>query len=148
MLWPAVEKALAKAVQGLIKMRVREGRSLAKDTNKNLLKMKMHIRNILLRAKAILKENKKNLSVDEFLAFQKGSDINEESARLMHYIEEFQRLLKEGGSVGKKLDFIAQEMQRETNTIGSKVQDKMISGAVISLKSNIEKLREQAQNVE
>ncbi len=57
-------------------------------------------------------------------------------------------LLSIKASVGKKVDFIAQEMQRETNTIGSKLQDNVVSSAVISLKSKIEKIREQAQNIE
>ena len=85
---------------------------------------------------------------EEFLSFQKGNDIHEEIARLSHYIEEFKLHLKEETGVGKKLDFVAQEMQRETNTIGSKVQDKEVSNSVIALKSKIEKLREQSQNIE
>jgi uncharacterized protein (TIGR00255 family) len=82
------------------------------------------------------------------VSFEKGSDINEELARLGHFIDELKLLLRKNGSVGKDIDFIAQEMQRETNTIGSKVQEKEVSKAVITLKSNIEKIREQAQNIE
>ena len=100
------------------------------------------------RTKQIISAQKKVLSPDEFLSFQKGSDINEEVIRLEHYMTEFQNLLKSQIAVGKRLDFIAQEMQREANTIGSKLQDKIITNAVISVKSKIEKLREQAQNVE
>jgi len=96
----------------------------------------------------LLKDNKKKMNNEEYLTYQKGSDISEELTRLTHYIEEFKHLLKSTVSVGKKLDFVAQEMQRETNTIGSKLQDKVVSNAVITLKSKIEKIREQAQNIE
>ena len=71
-------------------------------------------------------------------------DISEELARLAHYIDEAKVLLRQSEGAGKKMDFIAQEMQRETNTIGSKVQDKEVAGAVIALKSKVEKIREQA----
>ena len=94
------------------------------------------------------KDKKKRLSSDEFTSFQKSTDIDEELTRLKHYIEECQTLLKTGGIVGKKLDFIAQEMHRETNTIGSKLQERIVSNAVISIKGKVEKLREQAQNIE
>ena len=111
-------------------------------------KMATHLRTIQTRSKAILKDKKKKLTVEEFSSLQKSSDINEEISRLKHYIDEVKILLKATSPVGKKLDFIAQEMQRETNTIGSKVQDNVVSNAVISLKSKIEKIREQAQNIE
>lgn len=91
---------------------------------------------------------KKLLTTEEFASFQKGNDINEEISRLQHYIDEIKILLRSPVAGGKKLDFIAQEMQRETNTIGSKVQDKTVTNAVIVLKSKIEKIREQAQNIE
>ena len=80
--------------------------------------------------------------------YQKSIDVNEEISRFQHYIEEMTALLKVSVPVGKKMDFIAQEMQREANTLGSKLQDEMVSNAVIALKSKIEKIREQANNVE
>jgi uncharacterized protein (TIGR00255 family) len=147
-IWPAMEKALQRSVNSLDAMRKREGRALARDLNSVLRRMSKHIKNIELRAKNILKEKKKVLSLEEFSSFQKGVDINEELARLAHYIEEFKMLINATTDVGKKMDFIGQEMQRETNTIGSKVQDKIVSNCVISIKSKIEKLREQAQNIE
>ena len=88
------------------------------------------------------------MTTEEIEAFQKSIDINEELSRLTHHVKEFSLLLKTNTAVGKKLDFIAQEMQRETNTIGAKAPDKLISSLVVALKSNIEKLREQAQNIE
>ncbi len=147
-LWPIVKKALDVALKSLMAMRVREGKALAKDMNDVLKRMVLQIKKIDTRTKTILKEKKKSLPEDEFLSIQKGNDIAEELTRLTHYISEFKMHLQTNGGVGKKLDFVAQEMQRETNTIGSKVQDREVSNAVIALKSEIEKLREQAQNVE
>lgn len=146
--WNNLEKCLTKALEGLNKMRESEGKSLAVDVKKNLDEMLLQIKKIQTRGKIIHSEKKKSLTVDEFTSFQKSADINEETSRLAHYIDETKILLKSQTSVGKRMDFIAQEMQRETNTIGSKVQDKIISNAVIQLKSRVEKIREQAQNIE
>ena len=145
---PALEKSLKKAISGLINMRRSEGRSLAVDIMDKIKRMSLQTKNIQKKAKTILQEKKKKLSEEEFRSVQRSSDVNEEITRLLHYIEEITPLLKCNISVGKKIDFIAQEMQRETNTIGSKLQDKVVSNAVIALKSKIEKIREQAQNIE
>lgn len=147
-IWPTVKKSLAMALKSLVDMRIREGKALAKEMNDVLRRMLLQIKKIDGRLKVILREKKKTLSEDEFLSIQKGNDVREEITRLTHYIGEFKMHVQSKGGVGKKLDFVAQEMQRETNTIGSKVQDRDVSNAVIALKSKIEKLREQAQNVE
>lgn len=146
--WPALEKGLQRAFQGLEQMRQREGRSLAVDIGGRLKEMIRQMKKIKMRSKGVLQAKRKELTVEEFGTFQKGSDVNEEMSRLEHYIQEARALLKSGTSAGKKIDFIAQEMQRETNTIGSKFQDKIVVGAVVTLKSKIEKIREQAQNIE
>ena len=129
-------------------MRRSEGRSLAADVANQLKRMTLQTKKIQKKAKFILNEKKKKLTNEEFRSLQRSSDVNEEVTRLLHYIDEIKPLLKGKISVGKKIDFIAQEMQRETNTIGSKLQDKVVSNAVIALKSKIEKIREQAQNIE
>ena len=147
-LWPVIEKSVVRSLRELDTMRQREGRSLCADIADKLKRMTAEIKNIQARALAILKEKKGKLTNEEFSSVQKSNDVNEEISRLIHYIEEFRLLLKTTLSVGKKLDFIAQEMQRETNTIGSKLQDKIVSNAVIALKSKIEKIREQVQNIE
>ncbi len=147
-IWPSVGKALDVALKGLMTMRVREGKTLLADMSSILKLMLLRIKKIDARSKAILREAKKTATKEEFLSIQKGNDISEELTRLTHYIEEFKLHMQESGGVGKKLDFVAQEMQRETNTIGSKIQDREVSNAVIALKSKIEKLREQAQNIE
>ena len=129
-------------------MRQREGKSLAADMGDKLKKMSARLKAIEKRAAQILKEKQKVLKPEEFSSFQKSIDVNEEIARFTHYIQEMTELFKASIPVGKKMDFIAQEMQREANTLGSKLQDQMVSNAVIALKSKIEKIREQANNVE
>ncbi len=147
-IWVHVEKSLAVALKGLLGMRIREGRSLAAEISSLLSAMLTLNKTIQQRSKAILKSKKTELTPEEFSSFQKGVDVNEEIARLNHYLLEFKKLLKADNAVGKKLDFIAQEMQRETNTMGSKLQDNLVSNSVIALKSKIEKIRELSQNVE
>ena len=148
MLWPSLEKSLRRALKSLMVMKTREGRSLFSDLKDKLNRMSLQISKIQARQKALLSEKKQAMTNEEYLVYQKSSDIHEELTRLIHYIDEIKALLKASVAVGKRMDFIAQEMQRETNTIGSKLQDKVVSNGVISLKSKIEKIREQAQNIE
>ena len=89
----------------------------------------------------------RNIAVEVALFAQK-SDINEEIKRLSSHITEFTATLKQNNEVGKKLDFVTQEMLREINTIGSKSGNTTITYAVISLKSELEKIKEQVQNIE
>ncbi len=147
-LWPQLVKALERALSSAVVMRKKEGRFLAADINSQLTRMNIRLRHIKARAKHLLKDKKTKTTNDEFLSYQKSNDINEELSRLSHHIDEVKALLKTSDGAGKKLDFIAQEMQRETNTVGSKVQDKEISAAVIAMKSKVEKIREQANNIE
>jgi uncharacterized protein (TIGR00255 family) len=147
-IWPALEKSLTKALRALEQMRKREGRSLKRDVREKLLNMNRQIRTISARSKTITREMRKQLPAEEFQSYRRSSDINEELSRLRHYVAEMKLLLNKNASVGKRIDFIAQEMQRETNTVGSKLQDGAVSNAVINLKSKIEKIREQAQNIE
>lgn len=147
-LWPVLEKSLQKAVAGVVIMRTREGKALSVDINGQLKRMLLQISLIKSRTSALLKGSKSKMTSDEFSSYQKSNDIHEEIARLAHYIDEAKMLLRQVEGSGKKLDFIAQEMQRETNTIGSKVQDKVVAAAVIAIKSKVEKIREQSNNVE
>jgi len=147
-LWPFIEKSINEALKSLLLMRQREGRSLVKDIGGQLRRMSAQIKTIQASVKSIARAKKKILTEEEFLNYQKSNDVNEEISRLSHHIAEASLLLKSDVAVGKKLDFIAQEMQRETNTIGSKVQDKTVSNAVIAIKTTIEKIREQSQNIE
>lgn len=86
--------------------------------------------------------------ITETAIFADHVAVNEETVRLRSHISHFTELIEQGGVIGKKLDFIVQEMNRETNTIGSKCQDIDISKIVVDMKSEIEKIREQIQNIE
>jgi len=147
-IWLVMKKALQRSVNSLDAMRKREGQALARDINGVLKRMLLQVKKIQARTKTVLSEKKKTMAMEEFSSYQKSVDINEEIARLSHYIAEFRALVRDEASVGKKMDFVGQEMQRETNTIGAKMQDRIVSNCVISIKSKIEKLREQAQNIE
>jgi len=98
--------------------------------------------------KAVQKRLRHLASDEEQSSFLKESDITEELERLDFHISSFKNKITQSGSIGKELDFISQEMQREANTMGAKACDKMISGKVVQMKSQIEKVREQLQNVE
>jgi len=84
----------------------------------------------------------------EVVLFAERSSITEELVRLRSHLEELANMLKSSDSVGRKIDFLIQEMNREINTIGSKAADLTISPLVIEAKSELEKMREQVQNVE
>ncbi|MEA3471704.1 MAG: DUF1732 domain-containing protein, partial [Thermodesulfobacteriota bacterium] len=84
----------------------------------------------------------------EIAILAEKSDINEETVRLASHIVQFREMIKEGGAIGRKLDFLLQEMHREINTIGSKSGDLEISHNVIEIKTELAKLREQVQNIE
>jgi uncharacterized protein (TIGR00255 family) len=87
-------------------------------------------------------------SDEERVSFMKNTDVTEEIERLSFHLKSFSGKLDKSGSVGKELDFIAQEMQREANTLAAKTSDVVISGRIIQVKTQIEQLREQVQNVE
>jgi uncharacterized protein (TIGR00255 family) len=147
-LWPHIERGIKISLKSVVQMRKGEGRSLSADIREHLKRMQLQITDIKKQSRNILSLKRKQMSEEEFSAFQKSEDIGEELSRLTHYMDEMRKLLLSDVSVGKKIDFVAQEMQRETNTIGSKLQDKIVANAVISIKSRIEKIREQAQNIE
>jgi len=164
--WPVLEKALTQALDALTKMREREGSHLAKDlagrvgtmrkaaarVAKQAPKVQQRFREQLLqRIRAAGLENippDDERVLKEVVFFADRSDIAEELARLQSHFAQFDDCLKSTEPVGRKLDFLAQEMNREINTIGSKANDALISGDVVLLKTELERFREQAQNVE
>jgi uncharacterized protein (TIGR00255 family) len=96
-----------------------------------------------------IKNRLKKIQIQEERAsFLKSADIAEEMDRLNFHIKNFQDKIAKGGAVGKELDFITQEMQREANTLAAKAFDLIISGRAVQMKSQIEKIREQVQNIE
>ncbi len=158
-------KAVELALQNLNRSKLFEGRSLERDLKRRILEIKKSLKVIEKRIPLGAKEYRKSLAgrmkdylkekeLDherltlEVAMFVKSSDISEEVTRLKSHIEAMLNALKENGETGRKIDFIAQEMIREVNTIGSKSSDVAITNSVIELKSSIEKIREQAQNAE
>ncbi len=164
--WPYVRKALEKALNKLIAYRRSEGIRLAGDFNGRLREIKKKLREIsgygkqsvagyrkkLVRSIRDIAENvelDKNRLETEVALFSRNCDIAEEITRLEGHLAAYRDAMnKVKTDVGKKLDFIAQEMQREANTIGAKSSDFRISKAVIEVKSEIEKMREQIKNIE
>lgn len=161
----AAEAALADAIAALDKMRVTEGENLAKDMLAKLDEMQVVVDRVAELAPDTLKQHAdkvrervaeylKDVSIDEgkFLnemAFYADKvAVDEELTRLNSHIPHFRAILTKGGAVGKQLDFVVQEMNRESNTIGSKCNDIRVAECVVSLKCTIEKLREQIQNLE
>ena len=161
----AVTSALGDAIAALDKKRVTEGENLAKDMLAKLDEMQAVVDRVAEFAPDTLKQHAvkvrervaeylKDVSIDEgkFLnemAFYADKvAIDEELTRLNSHIPHFRAILTNGGAVGKQLDFVVQEMNRESNTIGSKCNDIRVAECVVSLKCTIEKLREQIQNLE
>ena len=164
-LWSGLEKALKAAFEQFVDSRILEGENLKKDLCDKLDNMLSYVDYIEERSPQImqayrikLEEKIKELLGDtdiddsriaqEVTIFADKICVDEETVRLRSHIVSASDALKEGGSVGRKLDFIAQEMNREANTILSKSNDLKISDIGISLKTDIEKVREQIQNIE
>ncbi len=165
-LWPDINKALNKALIQLMEYRSKEGVRLAKDFNKRLITIKKNLVTVKKAEKQCVSEYRKKLTASiremaikpdidkgkletEVALFARNCDIAEEVTRLESNITAYKDTMKNKETyAGKKLDFIAQEMQREVNTIGAKSSDHRISKAVIEMKSEIEKIREQIKNIE
>ena len=164
-LWPDLQKILAKALGELKKMRAAEGRNLKQDMKKRCqiaLKLIAQIEkespeNIIAYKKRLEKRIKdlgEGLAVDqsrlaeEVTVYADRSDVTEECIRLKSHIDLFSKALSDNNEAGKRMNFILQEMGRESNTIGSKSVSARTSAYAITLKEEIEKLREQVQNIE
>jgi len=148
-IWPQLRGVLEAALNQLVRARQKEGAALSLHLKREALGMKGVLGLLEARFKIAIKKKSASIkTVEERSAFLKTADITEEIERLKFHVKNFISRLSKGGPAGKELDFIAQEMQRETNTAGAKSCDSLISRRVIQLKSRIEKIREQAQNVE
>lgn len=164
--WPAVKKALAKALDGLVDMRQREGRNLARDLKGRIKTIQGAVKKIGKLAPTVPKRYREQLRsrlanagleeldldderlLKELIIFSDRSDISEELTRLQSHFDQFAETIASGEPIGRKVDFLCQEMNREINTIGSKAQDAGISREVVTAKTELEKFREQVQNVE
>lgn len=164
-LWQLLEKAVRGACAQFVETRTKEGEALKKDLLEKLDGMLVNVDYIAERSPQIIGEYRQKLEekVKELLAdahieesrlatevtiFADKICVDEEIVRLRSHVEHMKETLKEGGAVGRKLDFIAQEMNREANTILSKANDLEVSNHAIDLKTEIEKVREQIQNIE
>jgi uncharacterized protein (TIGR00255 family) len=163
--WPAIDRALRGALSDLIKMREREGKHLAKDLIHRLKAIRRKLKEIhafhpdvVERYRAVLLDRiqKAGLPIasdDERLLkeisfFADRADVSEELTRLESHLAQFAHHLRSKEPVGRTLEFITQEMFRELNTLGAKANDAAISQRVIACKAELEKIREQAQNLE
>ena len=146
--WPQLRTLVTKAVSDLIVMRQKEGQAIVKFLQERNEQLASDIAMVKDRFVKVVKQKAARFPTDaERTAFLKESDINEEIERLEYHIHNFKSKLSGSGPVGKELDFISQEMQREANTMGAKSCDALISGRVVQVKSIIEKTREQLQNI-
>lgn len=165
--WPLVKQALTDALNGLAKMREDEGQAMGADLVENCRAISVQLTAIEQRAPHVVDGYRKRLTerlnqmlaeydvniaasdiVREVGVFADRADISEELVRLRSHLEQFDTIMKSGESAGRKLEFLTQEMFRETNTIGSKANDAEIARHVIEIKAAIERMREMIQNVE
>lgn len=165
--WPRIEPVLSEALSRLTQMRVDEGRSMAADLAANSRAIAAELAHVESRAPLVVEAYRSRLTdrlnklladvgvrleqadvVREVGVFAERSDISEEIVRLRSHLEQFDAVMAAEESQGRKLEFLTQEMFRETNTIGSKANDAEIARHVIEIKSAIERMREMIQNVE
>ena len=165
--WPIIEKALQQALDHLNNMRRDEGAAMAQELLSHRDTIGRHLEAIRKlipqvvtafrdrlheRVKALLSELDvkidRNDLIREVAIFAERSDVAEEVMRLATHLDHFQEIMKDADSPGRKLEFLTQEMSRETNTIGSKASDVEISKQVVEIKGTLEKVRELIQNVE
>lgn len=164
-IWGQLEEAIRKAAENFLEARTQEGEHLKEDISKKLDEMLMLVDKVETRSPGIVEEYRKRLTdkVSELLGDTKIEEsvlateliiyadkicVDEETVRLKSHIKNMKATLELDESVGRKLDFIAQEMNREANTILSKASDLEVSNYAIDLKTGIEKIREQIQNIE
>lgn len=163
--WDILKKAIDRALESLVSMRIAEGTKLYNDILDRAKYIKEMVciveersPNVVIEYKERLderiKEICKDVSIDEsriateVAFFADKSNITEEIVRLYSHIDQLSTILQEKDPIGRKLDFLIQEMNREINTIGSKANDLKITKIVVDIKSEIEKIREQIQNIE
>ena len=163
--WPALRKALKAALDQFVKMRKQEGETLASDLRKRTLAIQKNVKTIGVLAPKVMEhhrgtlleraakagleiENSDERLLKEIVFFADRSDITEELTRLRSHLDQFFTQLGKDEPVGRTLDFLLQEMFRETNTIGNKANFLAISQIVVGMKTELEKLREQVQNIE
>jgi uncharacterized protein (TIGR00255 family) len=164
-MWPELKDVIDNAIASLDAMRINEGKALEKDFIERLKRIGGYIEEIKNRAKEIVDIYRDKLIqrihkliqdvainedrlMQEVAFMAERSDITEELIRIESHIEQFRDYMNQDAVVGRRLDFLLQEINREVNTIGSKAADSWISQLAVEIKAELEKLREQIQNVE
>ncbi len=164
-IWMAVEQVAGKALQQFVSMREKEGERLREDvlSRRDFLltavatveeRSPQTVREHMEKVETRMRELLGTATVDEqrllteAAIFADKIATAEETVRLRSHLEQLEQLLNSSESVGRKLDFLVQEINRETNTIGSKAQDLQLAQVVVNMKAEIEKIREQIQNIE
>jgi uncharacterized protein (TIGR00255 family) len=164
-IWPDLKNVIDKALLSLDTMRINEGKALEKDFLERLDRIGAYIDEIRNRAKVTVETYRDKLRqrihqlieaseinedrlMQEVAFMAERSDVTEELIRVESHLEQFRNYMNQDDVIGRRLDFILQELNREVNTIGSKAADSFISHRVVEIKAELEKLREQIQNVE
>jgi len=165
--WPIVDRTLQEAMESLAQMRAREGGAMGADLSVNCQTVASSLEEIRQRAPLVVDAYRKRLEdrlkktlaeydvaldpsdvIREVSLFADRGDISEEIVRLGSHLDQFATIMDLPESAGRKLEFLTQEMLRETNTIGSKASDVEIARHVIDIKAAIERIREMIQNIE
>ncbi|MFH1686572.1 MAG: YicC/YloC family endoribonuclease, partial [bacterium] len=164
-IWESLAHVTKRALQDLVRMRKREGNAIAADMRRRLKTIKDLTRKIICDSAGCVEQQRQKMRdrIEELLAsplpdqtrleeelaiMADKTDITEECTRLISHIDQYQRTFKSTEPVGKKLNFLLQEFNREANTISSKASDLVISRSALAIKEEVEKLREQIQNIE
>jgi len=163
--WPFVQKALKESLSKLLEMRSTEGAHLKSDLESRLAALKSFLQQISEQAPSVVKRHRENLIkrldsagielnldderlIKEIGLFADRCDISEEVTRLQSHFAQCHKYFESDEAVGRPLDFLVQEMGREINTIGSKANDASIAQIIVESKTELEKIREQIQNIE
>ena len=163
--WNSVQQVARQALDQFLEMRRREGERLKLDLLQKLELLNGHVAAVEEQSPKTVAAYRERLlqKMEELLAdrcidqqrilleaglYAKKIAVDEETVRLKSHLEQFAQMMEQSGPVGRKLDFLVQEINRETNTIGSKAQDLAVTRRVVEMKSEIEKIREQIQNIE
>jgi uncharacterized protein (TIGR00255 family) len=161
----ALRRALAQALDALVEMRAREGAALARDLAARLEVVEALVAKVAALVPQVVEQHRARLAervqelargvaieparlAQEVALLADRTDVTEEITRLHSHVAQVRALLASAEPAGRKLDFLVQEMHREVNTIGSKSQSAEIAAHVVTLKAEVERMREQVQNVE
>ena len=164
-IWSGVEQVATQALNQFLEMRRREGDRLKQDITQKLAVLAEHVAAVEEQSPKTVAayRQQKQKKMEELLAdrcidqqrilmeaglYAEKIAVDEETVRLKSHLDQFAQMMEQPGPVGRKLDFLVQEINRETNTIGSKAQDLAVTRRVVEMKSEIEKIREQIQNIE